>query len=126
MILIIGGAFQGKRAFAIDEFKIDEHDMADGATVALDKLSGVKAIYNFHLLIKRMIDEGADPYIIFDSMPSVIICDEIGSGLIPIDEKDRRWREAVGRVLSVAAKRADTFIRVFCGLPIVLKGSLPI
>ena len=39
-------------------------------------------------------------------------------------EAERAAREAAGRLNCLLAKRADRVIRVFCGLPTVLKGAL--
>lgn len=42
-----------------------------------------------------------------------------------VDAKQRADREAAGRLACLLAQRADTVVRVFCGLPILLKGELP-
>ena len=41
-----------------------------------------------------------------------------------MDPKERRNRESAGRLSCLLAERADTVIRVFCGLPRALKGEL--
>lgn len=54
----------------------------------------------------------------------VVITTEVGSGVVPVDARQRASREAAGRLSCLLAARADTVIRVFCGIPIVLKGEL--
>ena len=51
----------------------------------------------------------------------VVICDEVGGGIVPADRRQRDYRECVGRVLCGLAQRADTVVRVQCGIGSVLK-----
>ena len=46
---------------------------------------------------------------------------EIGSGVVPMDPRERAWRELHGQVLRFLAERAKGVTRIFCGLPEVLK-----
>ncbi len=55
----------------------------------------------------------------------VVIATEVGGGVIPADPVQRADREAAGRLACLLAARADTVVRVCCGLPRVLKGELP-
>ena len=41
---------------------------------------------------------------------------------MPIDPEQRAWREAVGRMNAMLAARAERVTRIFCGLPMELKG----
>lgn len=53
----------------------------------------------------------------------VVIATEVGGGVVPTDAGERAAREAAGRLACLLAERADTVVRVFCGLPLYLKGS---
>ena len=53
----------------------------------------------------------------------VVIATEVGGGVVPIDPQERAAREAAGRLSCLLAQRADTVVRVFCGLPTILKGE---
>ncbi len=55
----------------------------------------------------------------------IVIATEIGGGLVPVDAAQRQAREAAGRLACLLAARADTVIRVCCGLPQLLKGEWP-
>ena len=46
----------------------------------------------------------------------IIITDEIGGGIVPMDPKEREWREVHGRACCQLAKRADCVIRVIAGI----------
>lgn len=54
----------------------------------------------------------------------VVIATEVGGGVVPMDAQERSRREAAGRLACLLAQRADTVVRLFCGLPTVLKGEL--
>ena len=55
----------------------------------------------------------------------VVIATEVGGGVVPVDPHQRACREAAGRLTCLLAQRADTVVRVCCGLPQCLKGQLP-
>ncbi|MCR5136814.1 MAG: bifunctional adenosylcobinamide kinase/adenosylcobinamide-phosphate guanylyltransferase [Oscillospiraceae bacterium] len=55
----------------------------------------------------------------------IVIATEIGGGIIPLDREERQHRERAGRLACLLAERADTVIRVCCGLPQLLKGQWP-
>ncbi len=50
-----------------------------------------------------------------------IICDEVGYGVVPIQEKERCYREAVGRLLCFLAQKADAMVRIIGGMPVRIK-----
>ncbi|MBO4725604.1 MAG: bifunctional adenosylcobinamide kinase/adenosylcobinamide-phosphate guanylyltransferase [Firmicutes bacterium] len=51
----------------------------------------------------------------------ILIIEDISQGIVPIDTKERAWREANGRVMALLAKEATSVTRVFCGIPQQLK-----
>ena len=55
----------------------------------------------------------------------VILCNEVGSGVVPMDREERAWRERVGRTCCALAEQAERVERLFCGIPTVLKGDGP-
>ena len=56
------------------------------------------------------------------SQKEVVIATETGCGVIPLDPRERRNREAAGRLSCLLAERAEIVVRVCCGIPQVLKG----
>ena len=52
----------------------------------------------------------------------VVSAAETGCGVVPADPAERAAREASGRLCVLLAARAEKVIRVWCGLPEVLKG----
>ena len=55
------------------------------------------------------------------SQKEVVIATETGCGVIPLDPQERRNREAAGRLSCLLAERAETVVRICCGIPQVLK-----
>ena len=54
----------------------------------------------------------------------IVISTETGCGIVPVDKEERILREHIGRLNCLLAEKAETVVRVFCGIPVVLKGSL--
>ncbi len=55
----------------------------------------------------------------------VVIQTETGCGLVPMCPEEREKRDAAGRLSCLLAQRADSVIRICCGLPQLLKGDWP-
>lgn len=51
----------------------------------------------------------------------IILYTEVGSGLVPVDEEERKAREAAGRLTIRLAEQADEVYRVVCGIAKKLK-----
>ena len=52
---------------------------------------------------------------------AVVVCREVGGGIVPMDGAERAWRERHGTFMQELARRADHVTRVFCGLTEGLK-----
>ncbi len=81
----------------------------------------------FHLWIRQLMQEGKDPeaeteLFLQKNPDAIIICDEIGNGIVPADAFEREYRERLGRILIGIAARADRVERIFCGIGQRLKG----
>lgn len=117
MILIVGGEGSGKRTFA-KTLGYAEKDMADGCLDSRPVL-----FHTERLVFER--PEDADK--LYDALlkKEVVICNEVGSGIIPMEPGERLGREAVGRLCVRLAAKADAVVRMVCGIPSVIKGELP-
>ena len=61
---------------------------------------------------------------IYEANPDIIlICDEVGGGIVPLKKEDRIYREAVGRVCTSLAAKSSRVVRVICGIGTVIKDA---
>ena len=124
MILIIGGAYQGKMAFAeqlLEEQKkngkagsifpqfhmwVKEHMMADANDISETANSNEKNDKLEKELREKLAQEP----------DMIIVCNELGCGVVPMDAFDRAWRERTGRLTCALAAQAEAVYRVTCGI----------
>ena len=104
MMFITGPLYSGKRTFARQFAGSCITDVQDKAADAAD--------------LTQLAEELAQ----YD----IVIATEVGGGVVPVDAGQRAAREAAGRLACLLAARADCVVQMFCGIPTVLKGELPI
>lgn len=126
MIMITGGGYSGKREFAKENYNLEDNDILDGEQCNFQDSYSTKCLCNFHKMVKRLLQCDKDPLEFTKELcrrnPGlIVITDEIGCGIIPIDKKDRIWREAVGRSGCYIAEHSERVIRIICGIPAVIK-----
>ena len=102
MILVIGGSFQGKKAYAA-------------------QICGEKTVLaDFQERICAVVEAGEDPEAftrqILADPPAVITLDEVGCGIVPMEKTERDYREAVGHAGQILAAAATEVYRVQCGI----------
>ena len=119
MRIITGGAFQGKRAFA--EKLYPGVEWTDGGRCALDEIRTCRAVYGFHEFVKRWLEQGKNweelaSLMLEENRDLILICDEIGCGLVPVDAFEREYRESTGRVMNALTVQAERVDRVVCGI----------
>ena len=122
MELIIGGAYQGKRAFAQEQLGIPDADFftCAGTTIDFSK----ECIDQLEEYVLACIRAGIDPLEQLKQAnleDKVIICMDMFCGVVPIDAEMRLWRHSTGLVCQYLAKRASVVHRIFCGLEQRLK-----
>ena len=126
MKLIIGGAFQGKKEYASQRYHLKLEDWKDGETCKKEELYTAAAVFNFHKLLRRMLQAGENiseiPDILREQYSDIIlVTDEVGYGIVPMEREEREWREGCGRVCTVLAAQSEEVIRVCCGIGKKLK-----
>ena len=110
MIFVTGPMFSGKRAYLKSVLNLSDEEFAERAVWNVEELVGEKAV------TLESLAEGL-------ASKEIVIADEIGCGLVPLDASEREKRERAGRLACMLAERADTVIRVVCGCPQILKGA---
>ena len=120
MILIIGGAYQGKLNYAKNQFHISEPDIYACTDEKID--FSRRCIYK----IEEFAFYHPDPITCFKENRenwenSILICEDIFCGVVPMGAENRKWRQNTGRLCQYLAKEAQQVIRIFCGLEQRLK-----
>ena len=110
MIFVTGPMFSGKRAYIKSVLNLSDEEFAERAVWNVEELVSEKAV------TLESLAEGL-------ASKEIVIADEIGCGLVPLDASEREKRERAGRLACMLAERADTVIRVVCGCPQILKGA---
>ena len=126
MILIFGGAYQGKLEYALDNFNMTEKDVFHCKEEAVLDLS-FKVINNLENFVMGCVKEGKEAKDLLLEYgealeDKIIIVTDISQGIVPMDPVQRCWREMVGRTMLYLGGRAEKVIRVFCGLGQEIKG----
>lgn len=110
MIFLFGPLYSGKRSFACKLLHCRKEELSRYAVWNVqDRAAQAKDLAELAQELARY---------------PVVIATEVGGGVVPIDAKERAAREAAGRLNCLLGERADTVVRLFYGLPLVLKGSL--
>ncbi len=108
MILVIGGAFQGKEEYARTYLKKE------------DKASW-RIISHYETVIRGQYLEGKDPAkelerLLLTECDICLVADEVGRGVIPLEREERKLRDVIGKTLIKAAREATEVHRVTCGI----------
>lgn len=122
MKLIIGGYAQGKLNYVLQKYDVKPVDVYDSK---LPENAGIHdktiVLNHFHNWVKTQIVCAGNPEEEIAAFVKVypncvIISDEVGNGIVPIDALEREYRERCGRILVELAKKAEEVERVICGI----------
>jgi len=128
MKMIIGGAFQGKLAYA--KALYPDILWIDGRECSFAAIESCAGINHFQEYIRRMMKEEKEARLLalVERLPQinagiVIISEEVGYGLVPVDSFERKFREQAGRICTRLAACCDRVDRVICGIGTVIKAE---
>lgn len=126
MILIIGGFAQGKLHYVKQRYVHCEDGrevtVLDGTLELPAETGALQVIVNhLHRYIREQLQQGTDPEVMIENFGKehpdcILICDEIGNGIVPMEAEERTYRERTGRILEQLAAQADEVVRVVCGI----------
>lgn len=115
MILITGGAYQGKTDYAKENYGITDAEICD-LTQGFDPQK--RCYTHLEQYVLSCMRAGTE---ISFPQDCIVICDDISCGVVPMDAEIRAWREQTGRTLNALAAQAERVVRIFCGLELILK-----
>ena len=129
MVMVTGGAFQGKRECLKQLFKLSEGDIISGADCRIEDVFFAAAVTDYHELVRRLIAEKTDvseftERFCRENTKAAVTINEVGCGIVPLEKSERIYREEAGRAGCIIAAHSETVIRVFCGVPQIIKGTL--
>lgn len=121
MKLIIGGRAQGKLSYAVQIYEIKKNKVWESVLPEVAGDGQTIVINHFHNWVKERIGNGGSPEEeisawLAQHQDCIIISDEIGNGIVPIEAAEREYRERTGRLLVELAGQAEEVVRVICGL----------
>ena len=126
MKLVIGGYSQGKLSYILQNNDTNNYVIFDGVLPEENILQEINMqektiiINHFHNWVRNCMIQHENPEkeiltFISKNPTSIIISDEIGNGIVPIDVFERDYREGMGRILVELASMANEVVRVICG-----------
>lgn len=127
MKLVIGGRAQGKLNYVLQHMTDENYQIYDGVfpdegeLFNLTKKNEWLIVNHFHKWVNKELKENRNPEeemeaFLKKGVRFVIISDEIGNGIVPVDAFERDYRERTGRMLITLASQADEVVRVICGI----------
>ena len=109
MKLYVGGVCQGQEEMARSENP------------------GCEVFADFHETIRStVLQDGQEPREFAQRFcekhpDAVVVANEVGAGVVPMNREDPAFREAVGRALCVIAQKAESVTRCVCGIGVRIK-----
>ena len=117
MILITGGKYQGKLAFAEEMVSVQ----FDACREKVDIMDNCDQMVRSQVREGLSIDEIVGHWAEMSQGNKIMIFNEVSMGVVPMDKSDRIFREACGKVTAMLAMSANEVYRVFCGVPLRIK-----
>lgn len=122
MTLIIGGAYMGKREYAKTQLGITRIEECDGHLPGFH----TGCVAGLEKLSLACVQQKQDAVELLRShrglwKDAVLIARDISCGVVPMDAEERAWREENGRMLRMLSQEAEKVIRIWYGMPQVLK-----
>lgn len=124
MVLIIGGAFQGKLEYAKQALAVQDGEIftCQADTIDFSK----RCVCALEAFTWACTQSGVDPIAYFREHRqqwenSVLICQDIFCGVVPMGVQLRQWRQDTARLCQYLAGQASQVSRIFCGLEQRLK-----
>lgn len=137
---LLAGEAEGRK-------KEHKAEWTDGAEASWEEAAAARYLFNFHRLVRRIIagEASAMPSdscevltasedapasfspvdlarLLFRARPDrIVVTDEVGCGIVPVDKGERDYREAAGRICCGLAACSDQVWRVSCGLGMRIK-----
>lgn len=128
MHIIIGGAFNGKRAYVKQRWDASWYEgtlpETESGTVVVAGIEGILQSY-LEEDEQRVATQFAQKLMALDATCDelIVILTDMGRGVVPLDWTSRQLRDTCGRLYQALFKQATTITHIWYGIPEILKGS---
>lgn len=125
MILVFGGAYQGKLRFVAEKYgygmediyRCNENDEIDFSKPVIADLGNY---------VLGMIRRGENPLEFVHEnkcnfKDKIIVITDVGSGIVPMTKEQRLFRDNIGKITQILSRESDEVYRLFCGIGEKLK-----
>lgn len=128
MHLVIGGKYMGKLTY-VKTLYGENVSMCDLSVEEPESMLAARVITNLQDGVRFFLKRGERCADFFEVNLSrlngkVLIGDEIGSGVVPMEPFERLWRDETGFLYQFLAAKAELVDRVWAGIPCRLKGKV--
>ena len=110
----------GVPAVSLNAFQVSMHTTSVHGNARLKRIDTERI--RRELEKERDVSELAEQ-IILKNPDVILVSQEVGYGVVPVDAFDRKYREAVGRVCTQLAAYSHKVTRVACGIGTVIKDA---
>lgn len=133
MHVVIGGAYSGKRQYVREHWSSFQLISAYEEKDYNEKLTEDTVVYEgFEIWIEQLLESGQtnDQIVAWfrqwlasleNPENTVLIMLEIGKGIVPMEEKNRRLRDVVGWIQQEVVRQANTVTSIWHGLAMQMK-----
>ncbi len=133
MHVVIGGAYSGKRQYVRDHWSSFQLISAYEEKDYNETLTEDTVVYEgFEIWIEQLLESGQtnDQIVAWfrqwlasleNPENTVLIMLEIGKGIVPMEEKNRRLRDVVGWIQQEVVRQANTVTSIWHGLAMQMK-----
>jgi adenosyl cobinamide kinase/adenosyl cobinamide phosphate guanylyltransferase len=122
MKLVIGGYAQGKLEYVKQRLQGKSVEIWEKTLPSpLERGKGIVVINHLNDWIRDRLLKGGCPeeeifQFIRECPGCILISDEVGNGIIPLEKEEREYRERTGKILIALAKEAKEVERILCGI----------
>lgn len=120
MILFVGGRASGKVDAAKELLSIEPQEVTAKQALTTPAINHLENIIEALLENEQSVPDFLTR-LINENPSAIILCDEVGSGIVPLNRKDRVLREEIGKACCYLQKHSTAVYRVVCGIAIKIK-----
>lgn len=110
-----------ENSFALEALARDHR----GSTLLIDCLTmWISHLFEDHSseAVLRLLDQGLQA-IRNNDIHAIIVSNEVGMGIVPVDADTRRWRDLVGWANQLVSRNADNVHWMVAGIPLQVKSN---